>query len=108
MDEQYPPANEKYKLLEERLRAMEIQKVPGLNFDDLGLVLGVVIPPKFKTLIFANYVGISCSKLHLRSYVWKIQPHAADKKLWFHFFQESLSGTQMECYYQLEGANIRT
>ena len=38
----------------------------------------------------------------------KIQPHTTDKKLWIHFFQESLSGTQLEWYYQLESSNIRT
>ena len=31
-EEQYPPADDKYKHLEERLSAMEIQKVPGLDF----------------------------------------------------------------------------
>ena len=107
-DEQYQQDDEKYKLLEERMKAMEIQKVPGLNFEDLGLVPGVVIPPKFKVPAFAKYDGVSCPKLHLRSYVRKIQPHTTDKKVWMHFFQESLSGTQLEWFYQLEGTNIRT
>ena len=31
-EEQYPPTDDKYKHLEERLSAMEIQKVPGLDF----------------------------------------------------------------------------
>ena len=65
----------------------------GLNFEELGLILGVVIPHKFKVPTFAKYDGVSCPKLHLRSYVRKIQPHIADRKLWVHFFQESLSGT---------------
>ena len=85
-DKQYQHADEKYKLLEERMKAMEIQKMPGLNFEELGLVSGVVIPPKFKTPTFAKYDGVSCPKLHLRSYVRKIQPHTTDKKLWAHFF----------------------
>src|SRR3954471_10134286 len=105
-DEDY--ADEKYRLLEERLRSVEIQKVPGLDFEELGFVPGVVIPPKFKTPAFAKYDGVSSPKMHLRSYVRKIQPHTADKRLWIHFFQESLSGTQLEWYYQLEGASIRT
>src|SRR3954467_2951843 len=105
-DEYYD--DEKYRLLEERLRSVEIQKVPGLDFEELGLVPGVVIPPKFKTPTFAKYDGASCPKMHLRSYVRKIQPHTADKRLWIHFFQESLSGTQLEWYYQLESINIRT
>ncbi|XP_058729013.1 uncharacterized protein LOC131601256 isoform X2 [Vicia villosa] len=105
-DEDY--TDEKYRLLEERLRSVEIQKVPGLDFEELGLVPGVVIPPKFKTPAFAKYDGISCPKMHLRSYVSKIQPHTADKRLWIHFFQESLSGTQLEWCYQLESTYIRT
>ena len=85
-NEQYPPDEDKYKQLEDRLTAMEVQDVPGLNFGDLGLVDGVTIPHKLKIPIFAKYDGISCPKLHLRSYVCKIQPHTSDKKLWVHFF----------------------
>ncbi|XP_058774215.1 uncharacterized protein LOC131648479 [Vicia villosa] len=33
-------SDEKYKLLEECLRNMEIQKVPGLDFDEMGLIPG--------------------------------------------------------------------
>ena len=80
-EEQYPPSDNKYKHLEERLSAMEIQKVPGLDFEELGLVSGIVIPPKFKAPAFAKYDGASCPKLHLRSYARKIQPYTADKKL---------------------------
>ena len=42
-DEQYPPAEDRYKQLEDRLNSMEIQQVPGLDFGDLGLSSGVVI-----------------------------------------------------------------
>ena len=85
---------------------MEIQKVPGLEFEDLGLSSGVVIPHKFKAPAFAKYDGASCPKLHLRSYIRRIQPYTADKNLWIHFFQDSLSGTQLDWFYQLNGANI--
>ena len=85
---------------------MEIQRVPGLDFEELGLVSGVVIPQKFKVPTFAKYDGVSCPKLHLRSYVRKIQPHTADKNMWVHFFQESLSGTQLDWFYQLEETNV--
>ena len=84
-EEQYPPAYDKYRHLEERLSAMEIQKVTGLDFEDLGLVSGILIPPKFKVPLFAKYDGVSCPKMHLRSYVRKIQPPSADKDLWVHF-----------------------
>src|SRR3954468_7219745 len=98
--------DDKYEILEERMKAMEIQKIPGLDFEELGLISGVVIPPKFKIPTFAKHDGVSGPKLHLRSYVRKIQPHNTDKRLWIHFFQESLSGTQLEWYYQLESTKV--
>ena len=54
-EEQYPPAEDKYMQLEDRLSAMEVQKVPGLDFGDLGLSSGVVIPHKFKVPDFSKY-----------------------------------------------------
>ena len=54
---------------------MEVQRILGLDFEELGLVLEVVIPQKFKALVFAKYDGVSFPKLHLCSYVRKIQPH---------------------------------
>ena len=45
-EQQYPPADDKYKSLEDRLAAMELQRVPGLDFEYLGLVAGIVIPPE--------------------------------------------------------------
>ena len=86
-EEQYPPTEDKYKQLEDRLSTVEIQKVPGLDFGDLGLSYGVVIPHKFKAPAFAKYDGVSCLKLHLRYYVQKIQPHTADRKLLVDCFQ---------------------
>ena len=80
-DEQYPPTKDRYKQLEDQLSAMEIQRIPGLDFEEMGLVYGVVIPQKFKALVFVMYDGVSCPKLHLRSYVRKIQPHTVDRNL---------------------------
>ena len=93
---QYSDEEDKYKQLEDRLNAVENLKMVGVNFDDLSLVPGVVIPPKFKVPTFAKYDGMSCPKLHLKSYVQKINPHTDDRRLWMHYFQESLSGTQLE------------
>ena len=44
---------------------MEIQKVPGMDLEELGLVFVVVIPQKFKVPVFAKYDGVSCPKMHL-------------------------------------------
>ena len=84
-----------------------VQRIPGLDFEELGLVSGVVIPQKFKAPVLEKYDGVSCPKFHLYSYVRKIQTHTADRNLWVHFFQDSLSGTQLEWFYQLEGTNVQ-
>ena len=65
-EDQYPPVEDRYKQLEDRLSAMEVQKVPGLDFGDVGLSSGVVIPHKFKAPAFSKYDGISCPKQSLR------------------------------------------
>ena len=85
-DEHYPPAEDRYNQLEDRLSSMEVQRILGIDFEELGLVSGVIIPQKFKAPIFAKYDRVSCPKLHLRSYVRKIQPHTADRNPWVHFF----------------------
>ena len=95
-EEQSPPTIDKYKKLEDCLSAMEIQQIPGLDLGDMGLVSGVVIPQKFKIPTFVLYDGVSCPKMHLKSYVRKIQPYTTDPKLWIHFFQENLVGTLLE------------
>ena len=87
---------------------MKIHRAHGLDFKELGLVSRVIIPHKFKVPTFSKYDGVSFPKLHLRSYVRKIQPHTSNRKLWLHFFQEILSRNQLEWLYQLEGTNIRT
>ena len=66
-DEQYPPAEDRYKQLEDRLSAMEIQKVPVLDLEDLGLSSGVVIPHKFKAPALPNMTELSilsCTSVH--------------------------------------------
>src|SRR3954469_3374113 len=37
-DNQRNQGDDKYQQLEDRMKAMEIQKVPGLDFNDLGLI----------------------------------------------------------------------
>ena len=39
----------------------------GLDFKELGLVSGIVIPPKFKVPLVSKYDGVSCPNMHLRS-----------------------------------------
>ena len=51
-EEQYPPTDDKYKQMEDRLSAMEIQRIPVLDLGDMGLVSGLVVLPKFKVPTF--------------------------------------------------------
>ena len=90
-----PPAmveREKLDHIEERLRVIE----GGRNYAfadmaELGLVYGVVIPPKFKVSDFDKYKRTTCPKNHLKVYYRKIGAYAKDEKLLIHFFQESLT-----------------
>ena len=50
---------------------MEIQRIPGRDFEELGLISGVFILQKFKVRTFSKYDDVSNPKLHLRSYVKK-------------------------------------
>jgi len=83
----------KLEVLEERLRAIEDERIYGFG-DAIGLCLvpDVVIPPKFKVLDFEKYRGTICPKSHLTMYCRKIATHAYDEKLLVHFFLDSLAG----------------
>jgi len=80
-------------MLEERLKAVEgAQYYRAMNIADITLVLGIVIPPKFKVPDFEKYNGTRCPQEHLTSYVRKMAAYAYDDKLLIHFFQDSLLG----------------
>lgn len=72
------------------------------------LVPDVVIPPKFKVSDFEKYKGLNCPRNHLRMFCRKMAAYACDEKRMIHCFQDSLSGTSLEWYMQLERAHIRT
>ena len=56
-DKQYPPVDDKYKQLEDRLKVMEIQKVSGLNFGELGLTQGWSSLTSSRSPSFQNMMG---------------------------------------------------
>lgn len=98
----------KYRLLEERLKAIEGQGALGMDLTDLGLVPGVKVPPKFKVPVFEKYNGTTCPKTHVRSYYRKMSVYSSDEKLLMHFFQDSLAGASLEWYMQLESIYVRS
>ena len=56
-EEQYPPADDRYKQLEDRLKAMEVQQAPGLDFGDLGLSTGIIIHTSLRRLPSPSMMG---------------------------------------------------
>ena len=87
---------------------MENSGISGIDLTDMGLVLGLRIPPKFKVPEFDKYKGNTCPKTHVRAYYRKMSAYTNDEKLLMHFFQDSLSGASLEWYMQLESSHIRT
>lgn len=93
--------------MEERLKAVEGQGVLGMDVTDLGLVLGVRVPPKFKVPVFDEYTGTTCPKTHVIGYYRKMSAYSKDERLLMHFFQDSLDGASLEWYMHLERTYIR-
>ncbi|KAI5424204.1 hypothetical protein KIW84_030423 [Lathyrus oleraceus] len=57
-----------FRRLEKRLKVVEGHNALGVDVADLGLVLGVRVPPKFKVPVFDKYNGNSCPKTHVQAY----------------------------------------
>lgn len=73
-----------------------------MDITDLGLVPRVRVPPKFKTLVFDKYTGMTCPKTHVRYYF------SNDERLLMHLFQDSLVGASLEWYMQLERTYVKS
>ncbi|MCI42481.1 hypothetical protein A2U01_0063718, partial [Trifolium medium] len=65
-------AAQKYKTLEERLKAIEGFSAFGFDALDMCLVPDVVVPPKLKTPDFEKYKGLQCPKIHLKRFCTKM------------------------------------
>ena len=93
--------------MEERLRAIEGTDIYGnIDATELCLVLGWIIPTKFKVLEFDKYDGSSCPMSHLMMYCRKMAAHIGNDKLLIHCFQDSLIGPATRSYIQLDNAHI--
>lgn len=60
-----PRVDNKYKMLEESLRAIKGFNVFGVNALEMCLVPDVVIPPKFKAPQFERYKSVSYPMSHI-------------------------------------------
>ena len=52
----------------------------------MSLVPDLVLPPKFKVLIFDKYDGTKCLSAHLYMYCRKMTDHTSNDKLLIHCF----------------------
>ncbi|XP_058756894.1 uncharacterized protein LOC131630119 [Vicia villosa] len=87
---------EKFRLIEERLRAVEGKEVLGMDINDLGLVPGVRIPVKFKVPFFDKYNRATCPMTHVKAYYRKMSVYYEDEGFLMHFFQDNLAGASLE------------
>ena len=102
-------AQEIYELLEERLRAVEGINIPGgVDAAELSLVHGLVIPHKFKTLVFDKYNGTKCPTARLTLYCRKMSIHTDNDKLLIYCFQDSLMGIAAQWNLKLDRTHIRS
>ena len=101
-------AQQKYKLLEERLKAIDgLNASKGMGAAELTLVPDLVLPPKFKTPEFEKFNGGTCPVAHLTMYCRKMTGYTNNDKLFIHCFQDSLIGTAARWYMQLSRSHIR-
>ncbi|KAI5436142.1 hypothetical protein KIW84_022553 [Lathyrus oleraceus] len=96
-----------FRRLEERLKSVEGQNALGVDVSDLGMVLGVRVPPKFKVPVFDKYNGNSCPKTHVQAYFCKMIAYSDDEKLLMYFFQDSLAGASLE-WTQLQNLSLKS
>ena len=102
-------AQQKYKLLEERLKAIEgLNASKGMRTAELTLVPDLVLPPKFKTSKFEKFNGGTCPMAHLTMYCRKMTEYTNNDKLLIHCFRDSLIGTVARWYMQLSRNHIRS
>ena len=78
---------QKYKLLEERLKAIErLNASKGMGATELTLVSDLVFPHKFKTPEFEKFNGGTCPVAHLTMYCRKMTGYTNNDKLLIHYF----------------------
>ncbi|XP_052484926.1 uncharacterized protein LOC105796034 [Gossypium raimondii] len=79
-------AQDRYKILEERLKAIEGAEVfSALSAKELSLVPDLVLPPKFKAPDFEKNDGTRCPKAHLVMFCRKMTGYVNEDKLLIHY-----------------------
>jgi len=104
----YDRVDELQKIMNWEIRALSGKEAPKKDVYDLCLASNVQIPHKFKLPDFEKYEGTSCPKDHLTMYVRKMSMYANDHQVLIHYFQDSLTGTALKWYMNLDRVEIRT
>ncbi|KAK8704921.1 hypothetical protein V6N13_048533 [Hibiscus sabdariffa] len=99
---------EKFRYLEEKLRAIQGEGNQGNDASELSLVTDLVLPPKFKVPDFMKYDGATCPSAHITMYCRKMAAFIKEEKLLIHCFQDSLTGSATCWYTQLSPVNIKS
>ena len=99
---------DQYRVLEERLRAVEGTGVRARDARDLCLVPDIVLPPKFKAPDFDKYRGTGCPQSHVTMYCRRMAAYASNDKLLIHCFQNSLAGAPLDWYMRLQPSDIHS
>ena len=101
-------AQQKFELIEERLKAVEGSDVYGLvDTYKMCLVPDLVLQPKFKVPTFDKYDNTKCPSAHLYMYCRKMIGYTSNDKLLIHCFQDSLSGSAKRWYNFLSRDQIK-
>jgi len=99
---------DRFEVMNREVQALRGKETFKKDVYDLCLVPNVQVPHKFKLPDFEKYKGTSCPKDHLTMYVRKMSTNAHDHQVLIHYFQDSLTGTALKWYMNLDRAEIRT
>ena len=106
-DELPKQLEEKYKWLEEKLRAMEsTESYHGIDAKELSLIPDLVLPYKFKMPEFEKYNGTSSPEAHITMFCRRMTGYVNNDQLLIPCFQDSLTGAASKWYNQLSRATI--
>lgn len=102
------PTFERLHPLEEKVKVMEVHNTLGLDDVDMCLVLGFVIPQKFKMPDFEKYKGVSYPRTHIRAYCRKMVAYVDNVVLLIYYSQDNFSGASLERYMQLGRHHVQS
>jgi len=99
--------NERINKMEEMIkRAHKMEDL--MNYQSLSLFLDVRLPPKFKMPTMDKFDGTGCPKSHWKMYMRAMQPLGATKELHAQMFQNTLIGTTLRWFLNLDDARARS